>query len=151
MKSITTKKWYESANFWTAVVLALGGLFVGFPAEAASNTVANIFVLIGGGMGIREWIKGKPKFSPTEALNRSNWWNYIGTVAVALVPQIPVAVIDEMERAVQAALGGNWQGLIVALFSIATIIYNLLQQRKQEQKIKEAEAQVGPRAEGLTT
>jgi len=136
MKSQPTKPFWQSANFWTAVVLVIGGLFVGFPAEAAENTVLNIFTLIAGSMGIREWLKGKPKLDPEKAVNRSNWWNYLATVVISIFPNLPPEILTQLEEAVGSAIAGNWQGLIVAVFSIATILYNLFQQRKKEEKLK---------------
>lgn len=120
-----------SSNFWTAVILAIGGLFVGFPEDAAVSGVEYIFALVAAGKSLRDYFKMKPEIDAGAAVNRSNWWNYIGTIFVALAPNIPIEIIDRVQDAAVAALSSNWQGILVALFSIATIIYNLVQSSKE--------------------
>lgn len=123
--STTTTKWYQSANFWTAVILAAGGIFVGFPESDARNIVSALFGLISGGMLIREKLKGLP--ADWKAWIRSaNTWNYIATAVIAVVPAIPADLFTQLRNLADAALGGNWQGIAAAVFSIATILYYLL-------------------------
>lgn len=123
--SNTTTKWYQSANFWTAVILAAGGIFVGFPESDARNIVSALFGLISGGMLIREKLKGLP--ADWKAWIRSaNTWNYIATAVIAVMPAIPADLFTQLRNLADAALGGNWQGIAAAVFSIATILYYLL-------------------------
>lgn len=127
--STTDKKFYESANFWTAVVLAFGGLVVGFPADQAGETVAALFATIAGAMGIRERVKGAT-IDWKSWLQSVNTWNYIGAAVVAAIPAIPLELFDRLRVLAVAAIGGNWQGILTALFSIGTIIYYLTQKNK---------------------
>ena len=123
--STTTTKWYQSANFWTAVILAAGGIFVGFPESDARNIVSALFGLISGGMLIREKLKGL-KADWRTWLRSANTWNYIATAVIAVVPAIPADLFTQLRNLADAALGGNWQGIAAAVFSIATILYYLL-------------------------
>lgn len=122
--STTTTKWYQSANFWTAVILAAGGIFVGFPESDARNIVSALFGLISGGMLIREKLKGL-KADWRTWLRSANTWNYIATAVIAVVPAIPADLFTQLRNLADAALGGNWQGIAAAVFSIATILYYL--------------------------
>lgn len=130
-----TKKWYQSANFWTAIVLAAGGIFVGFPESDARNIVAALFGLISGGMLIREKLKGLKSDWKTW-LRSANTWNYIATAVVAVVPSIPAELFTALRNLADAALGGNWQGVAAAAFSIATILYYLLRPKTPTAALK---------------
>lgn len=123
--STANKKFYESANFWTAVVLAFGGLVVGFPEGQAAETVSYLFATIAGAMGIRERLKNAT-IDWKSWLTSTNTWNYIGAAAVAIVPNIPMDLFTRLRDLADAAIGGNWQGILTAMFSIGTIIYYLV-------------------------
>lgn len=126
VQSIKEKKFWESSNFWTAVALIIGGLFVGFPVEDAEGGVLNLFGIVGAFKAVREYFKQyKPKADIEKAINSSNFWNYIGVVVVSIVPNIPAGFIENIQELVVSAVGQNWQGVLVALFSIATIIFNI--------------------------
>lgn len=120
-----TKPFWQSKNFWISAVLFIGGIFVGFPEEAATDFINNLFGLIGSGGLIWTWIKEKPDTDFKAAVNRSNWWNYLAVVVISFVPNIPLDVIDYIRDAAQDAVGGNWQGVLVAVGSLLTILYNL--------------------------
>lgn len=122
--STVNKKFFESANFWTAVVLAFGGLVVGFPEGQAAETVSYLFATIAGAMGVRERLKGAT-VDWKSWLTSTNTWNYIGAVVVSIVPNIPGDLFVRLRDLAEAAIGGNWQGILTALFSIGTIIYYL--------------------------
>jgi len=40
-------KFWESSNFWIATILAIGGLFVGFPEGEGRTIAAGLFGIIG--------------------------------------------------------------------------------------------------------
>lgn len=121
----------KSSNFWTAVVLAIGGLFVGFQEELGSNLVISVFGLLASGKAVREYFKTKPAVDAGKAVNNSNWWNYIATIVTAFVPQLPGEFFSGMQELLSNLLTSNWQGVLVALFSIATILYNLFQSKNK--------------------
>lgn len=106
-------------------------LFVGFPEEAATSGIEYLFAFLASGKALREYFKRKPEVDAGAAVNNSNWWNYIATIAVAIGPNIPLELFDSLQDAAVAAISSNWQGILVALFSIATIIYNLVQSKKK--------------------
>jgi hypothetical protein len=128
----TAPGFLQSSNFWTAVVMAVGGLFVGFPEGLGEQFVAELFALLGTGKLLREYIKSRPAVNAGEAVNRSNWWNYIGVIITSIVPMIPGEFIDSLQNVLSNLLSSNWQGVLVALFSIATILYNLFQSKNKE-------------------
>lgn len=119
------KKWFQSSNFWTAAVLLIGGAFIGFPEEIGTNIVNLLFALIAGGKTLQNFFDNA-KFDIKKWAGDANFWNYLGTLLVALIPTLPTETILHLESAVTSALGGNWQGMIIALFSLGTIIYNIL-------------------------
>ena len=121
----TVKKWYQSSNFWTAAVLLIGGAFVGFPEQIGTEIVGLLFALIAGGKTLQNFFDNA-QFDVKSWLNDANFWNYLGTLVVALVPTLPADTIIHLETAVTSAIGGNWQGMIIALFSLGTILYKVL-------------------------
>lgn len=118
----SSTKWWGSSGFWNGLVLAVSGLFVGFPTGAASDAVSAIFALVTSGMAIRSGLSGKHPDWRAWLANK-NTWNYLGATIVAILPTVPVGLFQEIGNAVSAALGGNWQGILVAVFSIGTMIY----------------------------
>ena len=122
----------RSSNFWTAVVLAVGGLFVGFQPQLGTDLVMQAVGLLAVGKALREYFKTKPKVDAGKAVNNSNWWNYIATIVTAFLPQLPGEFFEAMQEVMSNLLAGNWQGMLVALFSIATILYNLFQSKDKQ-------------------
>lgn len=120
------KKWWQSSNFWTDIIMIIAAVFVGFPTEDGTAGVTAIFALIGAGKAIREFLKSGVKPSILKPLQDSNFWNYVATVAVAIIPSIPIEIFDSLQIIASNLIGGNWQGAIVAAFSLVTILYNLL-------------------------
>lgn len=118
------KQWWQSSNFWTALVLMAGGFFVGFPEETASGFVGLIFAIIAGGKTLQNYLTNA-NLDWRKWLNDANFWNYLGALLITIVPTLPVGLMDSLQNAVQAALGGNWQGMIIALFSLGTILYKV--------------------------
>lgn len=119
------KPFWQSTNFYIALILAVGGLFVGFPEDAARELVGQVFALIASGAAIRNWAKnaGKPVIA---RLGGANFWNYVATVVLALVPAFPPEMFDALQQLAANVIGQNWQGVIMAVFSIATIVYKIV-------------------------
>jgi hypothetical protein len=120
--TVTASPWYASSGFWNGVILAASGLVVGFPTEAGQDGVAALFALFASGNAIREALRGKTVDLKAWITNK-NTWNYIGATVVAIVPAIPVGLFEKVGELATAALGGNWQGILTALFSIGTMLY----------------------------
>lgn len=119
-------KFYQGTNFWTALILAIGGLFVGFPEGEAHNIVAALFGLIASIGVIRERVKG---VDLKAWITSGNTWNYIGTAVVAAVPVIPADLFTKIHEVLTAAIGGNWQGIAAGVFSIATMVYYIFKKK----------------------
>jgi hypothetical protein len=115
----------HGTNFWVSIVLFIGGLFVGFPTDLAAETVDYWVAGIAGIFAVREKLKSST-IDWRAWLGNTNTFAYLGTVITALIPVIPMQLFTDLASLAQAALGGNWQGIVVAAFSIATIIFHLV-------------------------
>ena len=116
-------KFWQGTNFWIALVLAIGGLFIGFPENEARNIVSGIFALVAGVGLFREKLKGLVPVDWKTWIRQPNTWNYIGAAVVAVVPTIPLELFTHIRTTIDAAIGGNWQGIATGVFSIATMLY----------------------------
>ena len=122
--TVTASPWYASSGFWNGVILAASGLVVGFPTEAGNDGVAALFALFASGNAIREALRGKTVDLKAWITNK-NTWNYIGATIIAIFPMIPADLFARLGDLATAAIGGNWQGILTALFSIGTMLYFL--------------------------
>lgn len=127
----TEKKWWQSSNFWTDIIMILAVIFVGFPEQAGISGVAAVFGILAAFKAIRQYFNTGPKPDFKKAIKDSNFWNYIATAAVAIIPGIPVELFDHAESIAVNIIDGNWQGVLVALFSIGTILFNLFKKSSQ--------------------
>lgn len=125
----TLKEKFFSTNFILAVVLLVGGLFVGFPKGEAEKVVASLFTLIGSVGAFRVFFK-TAEFSPIKWIQDSNTWNYLATIFIALFPVLTPEVFTALRAAIEAGMGGNWQGILTALISLATILWNIFKNAK---------------------
>lgn len=125
------KTFYQSSNFWQSLVMAIGGLFIGFPAEAAGAIVLQIFEISSGGSLIRNWLKapGKPDFK--KFINDSNTWQYLSVILIGIFPFVPGELVQDMGEAAQAAVGKNWQVLMASVISAFNIVFKILRNKKQ--------------------
>lgn len=114
-----------STNFWVALALALGGIFVGFPEGEAKIVVESLFAGAAGIFALREKLKNS-SIDWKAWIASKNTWNYLATAVVAIIPAIPLELFQRLGELAAAILGGNWQGIAAAVFSIATIIYYLV-------------------------
>jgi hypothetical protein len=118
-------KFWESSNFWIATILAIGGLFVGFPEGAARDAVSSIFIIIASAGALRERLKNA-QIDAKKWLSSANTWNYIATAITSAFSFLPPDLFTQIQALFSAIFGGNWQGATAALFSIATILYHIL-------------------------
>ncbi len=122
---MATKSPIGGTNFWVAITLAFGGLFVGFPEGEAKIVVESIFAGVAGIFALREKLKST-KIDWKAWIASKNTWNYLGTAIVSIVPAIPLELFQRLGELGTSILGGNWQGIAAAVFSIATILYYLI-------------------------
>ena len=127
--TVSTTKFWQGTNFWIALVLAIGGLFVGFPEGEARGLIAGLFGLIATAGAFREKLKGLTKVAWKDWLRSANTWNYLGAAVTAIIPMLPGDLFVRLRELIDSILGGNWQGIVTSLFSIATIIYYLFKKR----------------------
>lgn len=121
----TSKKFWESSNFYLFLVLAVGGLFVGFPEGEARNLIAALFSMVGSAGILRNYFKNGPKIDPKQT-GTANWWGYIANIFAAIIPNtLPPELFDSLQELASSILGKNWNGVLVSLFSIGTIIYHI--------------------------
>lgn len=104
-------------------------MFVGFPDGEAKSIVESIFALIAGAGVFREKIKGATVVSWKTWITQVNTWNYIGAAVVAIVPSIPAQLFTDMRNLMDSLIGGNWQGIVTAVFSIATMLYYIFKKK----------------------
>ena len=116
-------KFWQGTNFWMSLILAAGGLFVGFPESDARDLVSGIFGLIATVGLLREKLKGVNTVKWLEWIKQPNTWNYLGAAIVAIVPTLPVELFTHLRTTLDAAISGNWQGILTGVFSIATMLY----------------------------
>jgi len=124
------KEKFLSTNFLLAVILLVGGLFVGFPAGEASKIVSGLFALIGSIGALRVFFKNA-EFDPKKWITNSNTWNYLATILISLFPVLTPDLFPALRAIVEAAMGGNWQGILTAVMSLFTIIWNIVKKSKE--------------------
>lgn len=132
------KNFVESPNFWLAVIILIGGFFVGFPQEEAGKAVAAIFALIGSGGIVLKYFRDKPKVAAKPWLQDANFWNYLSVVAISVAPGIAEAIIPAAQEVTMQVMRGNYGGAIMGAVSLITIVLKLV----KAQKDKEEAAQV---------
>lgn len=118
-------KFWQGTNFWVALVLFFGGLFVGFPDGEAKHAVEAVFAAIAAVFAVRERVKGLG-IDWKAWITSKNTWNYLGAFVTAIIPAIPLDLFARLNDLAVAIIGGNWQGIVTSVFSIATILYYLL-------------------------
>lgn len=120
---------WQSTNFIVTVVLFLGGMFVGFPDTEAGNLVRLFVQLTAGILMFRNFFK-TAKLDLKAWIGNANTLNYLYTILVTLAPGVDSSIIGHVVELIKAAMGGNWQGILVALGSIATWLYYFFKNRK---------------------
>lgn len=116
---------FKSTNFTLAVVLAIGGLWVGFPEGELRGIVEALFGIVAGAGLVREKLKSAT-VDWKAWIRSANTWNYIGTAVIAIFPALPIDFFQRVRDLLDSALIGNWQGVVTSIFSLATILYYVL-------------------------
>lgn len=121
----------RSENLWSAIVLILTAVFIGFPTEAGLGAENLIVGLLASAKAFVTWIKSGIKTKPA-ILQDSNFWNYLAAAAVAIIPGLPAELFDQAEVVVQNLISGNWQAALIAGISLLTIIIKVFRKDKEE-------------------
>jgi hypothetical protein len=112
----------QSTNFWLNVALLVGGLFA-LSADVVTNVFAagvSIIAFVG---AIRTLVK-KPDLKMW--LTDANTWVYIANIVLVLLPSVPAEVFQSLYRFFVALFGQDYQGVILAVFSLANILLRWL-------------------------
>lgn len=131
---VQTKFW-QGTNFWIALVLAFGGLVVGFPEGDARQLVGSLFATIAAAGLVREKLKNV-QINWRAWITSVNTWNYLAAVVTAIVPALPADLFSRLRDLADAILGGNWQGIATALFSIGTMLYYIFRPKTAVSTVK---------------
>lgn len=134
MKKEEIKKWYQSSNFWVAVVMVIAGSFVGFTEGMAETAVGAIFGILAIGKSLHNYFKEAEIDWKSWVLD-SNFINYALIVITAFVPTFSPELLQQLQELVAAIFAGNVSGILAAIFSLATILYNIFW-RNPEPKVK---------------
>lgn len=132
-------KFWQGTNFWIAIVLAFGGLVVGFPEGDARQLIGGIFATIASAGLLREKLKNV-QIDFRAWIRSVNTWNYIAAAATAIVPALPLDLFARLRDLADAILGGNWQGIATALFSIGTMLYYIFRPKTISSTVKTAKS-----------
>jgi len=123
------RSFWQSPNFWLALIILIGGFFIGFPVEAAESSVSAVFALIGGGGILFRFFKSNPGTQAKPWLSDANFWNYFATLFIAVAPEVATTITPALQETVQQFFRGNWGGAIMGLISLGTIIIKIIQSR----------------------
>ena len=118
------KEAVKGTNFWFSLVLLFGGLFIGFPENEARNAVSALFAVISSIFFFRGFFKNAI-FDVKNWLNDANTWNYIAAILISIIPNFPEDIVPSIGELIRAIHEGNTQGILIALFSLITIIAKL--------------------------
>lgn len=125
------KNWWQSSNFWTAVVMIIAGSFVGFTEEMAQTAVGAVFGIIAVGKSLHNYFKSAQVDVKSWILN-SNFLNYalivISTFTAAVSPQ----ALEKVQQLVGAIFDGDISGILAAGFSVLTVVWNLVQSYRKQ-------------------
>lgn len=128
------KNFVESPNFWLAVIILIGGFFIGFPTEAAGKAVAAVFALIGSGGIVLKFFRDKPKVAAKPWIQDANFWNYLSVVAISVAPGIAEAVLPAAQELTLQVMRGNYGGAIMGAVSLITIVLKLVKAQKDKEE-----------------
>ena len=129
MSTTPSKKWWQSANFYIAVVLAIGGYFFAFPEGKAIEAVNGLFATIAGGGALYQFFKARPETKGKGWFADANFWNYTSTALVAVLPVAGPELLPSLKGVVEGLVQGNWGNIITFGLSFFTIIYKLIRGR----------------------
>lgn len=109
-----------STNFALNLALLVAGIFLISQQQvtAAAAAIASIAAFVG---VVREALKTGPKWR--EWLLNSNTWVYLAAIVTTFLPTLPVEAFEQLGRLIASLLGQNYQGAVLAAFSLLNILY----------------------------
>jgi len=118
------KKWYQSSNFWTAAIMVVAGAFVGFSQEMAGTAVGAVFGIVAVGKSLHNYFKSA-EIDLKGWIMDSNFVNYALIVITTFIPAFDPQLLQKLQQLTGAIFDGDVSGVIAAVFSLATILYNI--------------------------
>lgn len=119
------KQAIKDQNFWLALTIIIGGFWVGFSKENATNIISTIFVLVGGVGQFANFFKNA-KTDWKKWVTNSNFWTYLSVIVIAFVPSLSPELFQAIQRIATDAINQNWQGVIGGLFTLVTFVYKII-------------------------
>jgi hypothetical protein len=124
MTNVTTKKFWQSTNFYIHAILAVVALWGWVQPELITELVIGGFAVAAGFGFIRNHIK-TGKFDKSKFFD-ANWWAYVGTAISSVTAiSIPPETYDAIANLLQAFGDKNWPAVITALITIGSMVYNI--------------------------
>lgn len=118
------KQWWQSSNFWVALIMVVAGVFVGFTEEMAETAVGAVFGIIAVGKSLHNYFKEADIDWKTWVLD-SNFVNYALIVIATFIPTFSPELLRQLQDLAGAIFAGDVSAIIAAVFSLATILYNI--------------------------
>lgn len=109
-----------STNFALNLALFAAGLFLISQQQvtAAAAAISSIAAFVG---VVREALKKGPQWR--EWLLDSNTWVYLAAIVTTFLPTLPIEVFEQLGRLIASLLGQNYQGAVLAAFTLLNILY----------------------------
>lgn len=128
---LKTRNAIKNQNFWIAVSLIIGGFWVGFNNEEATNLVMNIFAVVAGVGFFANYFKDA-KTEVKKWVQNANFWTYLSVIVTNLIPDFPAEALTAVQEIVINIFGQNWQGVLSGVFTLITFIYKVVTTREEE-------------------
>lgn len=135
MKTTSSKKWWQSSNFWNQIVTLAAAIFVAlggveFPTEDAQQIVSGAFAIFAGGNILYHYFKDlKIRGGIKDVLRSSNFWTNAATIVISFAPWFP---IDALQELIIAILDGQLQAIMVAGFNMINIVLKLVRSKNEQ-------------------
>ena len=128
MSDQTPKKFYQSTNFWLAVLMIVGS-FWGLTTVAGDAIGIAFNAIIGAVGAVIIWLNTKPKFDAKKALDRkSNLWMYLTNVILGILP-MATDLVPALQDVVEAITLKQYSLIISRLFTLGTVIWVIIRGR----------------------
>ena len=133
--NVKATKWWQSSNFWMAAIMTVAGVFVGFTESMAETAVSAVFAIAAAGKMLHNYFKSAEIDWKTWVLN-SNFLNYALIIITTFIPSFSAQWLQTLQDLVGSIIDGNISGIIAAIFSIATILYNIFRKPADPADVK---------------
>lgn len=120
----------KSENFWSAIVMILAAIFIGFPTEAGLGAENLIIGLLATVKAFVTWLKSGIETKP-KILEDTNFWYYLSAAAVAIIPGLPPELFSQAQAVVTNLISGEWQTALIAGIGLITILIKFFKKKEE--------------------